>query len=133
MTSIINRLKYDFSEQDTPLKDVLTDVSNLLNSRIIRADITKFDQLNDSLLTYGLPNLSTYEKSSSQTVQYLQESIETTLMQHEPRLQGITIKAQLSAKNQIHFAIKATLMDDPEPIEINFGSIYNTASQTFES
>lgn len=133
MTSIINRLKHGYLEQDTSLKDVLTDVTNLLNTRIISADITKFDQLNDSLLSYGLPNLSTYEKSANQTIQYLQESIKTTLNHHEPRLQDITIRAQLSSKNQIHFAIKATLMEKPEPIEINFDSIYNTANQTFES
>ena len=133
MKSIVDRLKSNFSEQESCLADVLADVTNLLNSRIICADISKFDQLNNSLLTYGLPNLSTYEKSSNQTVQYLQESIETTLSQHEPRLKAVTIQARLSSKNQIHFAIKATLLEEPDPIEISFNSIYDTTNQTFES
>lgn len=103
------------------------DIEWLLNT--IRAPIgipASCPEANRSVLTYGLPDMSTLSLQNASDTNYLLDSIEQTIEWFEPRLKNVrvTTPSQITTASQtILFHVDALLMMDPAPERIAFDTV----------
>jgi type VI secretion system lysozyme-like protein len=132
--SIIDRLVGGTDTIIDLKQSVMQDLMNLLNAKIDTKLVATdhFNELNTSILTYGLPNFSLFETSSQNNMgEHIKQIIEKTLNRHEPRLKNINVTVTDIAKYSINFTINAAFMTDPEPINVQFDSKCQPDSQQF--
>ena len=108
------------------IDSVRRDLEDLLNTHRTVADIrTEFPQVEDSIVTYGLPDLTSYQSTKADIQRRVVKRIEQAIAQFEPRLQHVraTLIEELDAKQfKLKFEIRATLRVDPAP-EVSFVTI----------
>ena len=76
-------------------QEVMDDLEELLNTRA--TDTTAFEEyeaVSDSVLAYGLPDISTYSPSSENELAQLMQLIALTIRRFEPRLDPESIKVE---------------------------------------
>ena len=94
---------------------VLRDLVALLNCR--RTPILLSSPLDDSLLAYGLPDLTNARLDEESTREWLRESIAAAIRRFEPRLFDVKVAVDAvdSRDLRLRFRIEAMLRADPEP------------------
>ncbi len=113
---------------------VRRDLENLLNTRhrIMEPD-ENFEQLELSLLNYGLPDLATVNMSDIEKKQQFIDQFETILRTYEPRFKSVKISLHENTDNldrTVRFRIDATLYADPYPEVIVFDSVMEPVTRS---
>lgn len=127
--SLIDRLCSDNVDVKHAL---LRDLRNLLNTKLVDEVQSEYTELTNSLLNYGLHEFSQIEVAKNKVADFIKQKLAQTLQQHEPRLKNIIITPHKVDKQTINFNITATLLNEPDSIEIQFDSSYHPNIQQFD-
>jgi type VI secretion system protein ImpF len=107
-----------YSEKEM-MDAVREDLEDLLNTRISEVAIPpELTEVRDSIATYGLPDLSRYNGTSSEQSAELARVIATVIQRHEPRLKNVRVRVGRGtehASRSIRFNIEAALNVNPAP------------------
>jgi len=113
---------------------VRRDLEALLNSRHrTLSPPENFEQLQTSLLNYGLPDLATINIRSEESKEKFIRSLEKLLKDFEPRFKSIKItflENSDEVDRTLRFRVNATLYADPVPEVVVFDSIMEPISRT---
>lgn len=111
---------------DQMMDSVQRDLEDLLNTRDSDAGISEeYQELNHSILRYGLPDLTVFSALTPQQRDEIAQTLEAVVVRFEPRLRDV--RARLIEDNEgpaqtIRFRIEARLNVDPAP-EVAFDTI----------
>lgn len=115
---------------------VKRDLESLLNSRQTRPELGEnAEELETSMLTYGLPDFTSMGMSGVDEHQSLRRAVERTIEKFEPRLRHIEVSVvppKSSFERSLHLTINALLWIDPEPIPVTFDTVVETSIGTCE-
>jgi type VI secretion system protein ImpF len=114
---------------------VRRDLDNLLNSRNTFSDLSPdFVEAGQSVLTYGLPDLTAFAVSSVRDQNRLRQVIETIIRTFEPRLKNInvTLTPPSSTDRSLRMHVDARLVVDPSPEPIGFDIIVPVHTGKYE-
>jgi len=133
-----NKLDNPEKDQHQQLKElrnsVRRDLINLLNTRIrIIKPEEEYEELNLSLLNYGLPDLATINISNTMKRKSFTEDLEALLIEFEPRFKSVSVnylENMDSLDRTLRFRIDATLYADPSPEVVIFDSVLDPVSGT---
>jgi len=113
---------------------VRRDLETLLNTRCrIMSPPDELEQLEYSLLNYGLPDLATVNVLNLQKKKEFTLSLEKLLKDFEPRFKSVKVKFRENKDNTertMRFSIDAVLYADPYPETIIFDSILEPVTRT---
>ncbi len=114
---------------------VRRDLEWLLNTRAIAVPPPEeFQELKDSVYTYGLPDLSSLSADDPESRTRLMDYIARALEVFEPRLTSVYIgESQVTDERsrQVHFVIEAALKMDPSPEFVVFDTMLDLASRQY--
>ena len=115
------------------LKDaVRRDLEWLLNTRRIAEPAPpELEQVTASLYHYGLPDISSMSRDSSETRGRLAHLVEEAIATFEPRLSGVKVALVTNETNrfgELRFVIEGLLRMDPSPERISFDTLLQTSS-----
>jgi type VI secretion system protein ImpF len=113
---------------------VKRDLEWLLNSRQAVADLPDdLRQVERSLLTYGLPDLTATCLSNVADQELLRRTVEEAIRRFEPRLSRVrvAVEAGRDFDRSLRFRIDAMLNVEPEPEPISFDSVLQLATKMF--
>ena len=114
-------------------QSVRRDLENLLNTHLPWHDLPdEFEELEKSILNYGLPNFNSLSVSSEDQRQEFAKIIAAAIAQFETRLKNIGVVAVENtdpADRTLRLKIKALLYVEPELEPIAFQSVLEPASQ----
>jgi type VI secretion system protein ImpF len=102
---------------------VRRDLETLLNTRNAFDDLPgTFVEANQSILTYGLPDLSTFAVASVQDQHQLRRAVEAAIARFEPRLGGVsvTVVTGSTGPRSLSLRVNARLLVDPAPEPVSF-------------
>jgi type VI secretion system protein ImpF len=87
----------------------------------------------DSVLNYGLPDISNLSLGSPHDRDRLRRVLEEAVARFEPRLSGVrvTLEGSRDDERSLHFRIDATLDLEPEPEPITFDSVLQLQTKSF--
>lgn len=107
-------------------ESVRSDLESLLNTRICHVEpLKELSYLRDSLLNYGLPDISTVNLESTRHVNEFCHQIEETIRIYEPRIRDVNVSAYSKFDNTekfFRFRVKAVLIASPASEMIIFDS-----------
>lgn len=110
------------------------DLSVLLNTKRREEEIPEqFSEANQSLLTFGLPDFSSYSLKSPSDRNRLRRAIETAIRRFEPRLEKVTVTVDEPDETSaaLHFRVDALLRVDPAPEPVSFETLLQPESSHF--
>ncbi len=113
---------------------VKRDLENLLNTRYrMQSPPEDFQELEFSVLNYGLPDLATVNIADIERKRAFTKNLEKTLRTFEPRFKSVKV-VHLDNKDTtdrtLRFRIDATLHADPAPEVIIFDSVLDPVFRT---
>ena len=112
------------------------DLEWLLNTRQIPGGAPEsYEELEQSLYGYGLPDVTNLSASSTRDRNRLLRMLETTIATFEPRLSGVKVAIVDSAANsgrQLRFQIEGLLLMDPAPELISFDTVLQLSSGEYQ-
>jgi type VI secretion system protein ImpF len=107
------------------LDAVRADLEELLNTRRTTSDVpAEFEEVRDSIVTYGLPDLVQFNGVSQDGCAQLARAIAEVVSRNEPRLTRVkvtVVRGQTDARS-VRFHIDAALNVDPAP-EVGFETV----------
>lgn len=113
---------------------VRRDLENLLNARFrMMEPDSNFQELQTSLLNYGLPDLATVNITDIEKKKEFTRYLEKVLREYEPRFKSVKVTYQDNKDNvdrTLRFRVNATLYADPAPEVVVFDSILEPVSRT---
>ncbi|HMF47238.1 MAG TPA: type VI secretion system baseplate subunit TssE [Candidatus Saccharimonadales bacterium] len=114
---------------------VARDLETLLNTRqeILQALPDEFAEVNNSLLTYGLPDLSSFSLDSEDDRGRVRRVIEQAIANCEPRLERVQVILHAPRENErgLRFRIDALLRVDPAPEPVTFDAMLQLNTQQY--
>jgi type VI secretion system protein ImpF len=114
---------------------VRRDIEWLLNTiRVTEAPPGLFE-LNKSLYTFGIPDISSMSLETPQDAQRLLRGLERAISQFEPRLSNVRVTSpeKISRKRMyIEFHIEALLLIDPLPERLSFDTVFEVARGAYK-
>jgi type VI secretion system protein ImpF len=113
---------------------VRRDLEWLLNTRQ-PLDMPSQEQLQNSLLVYGLPDISSMALSSLKDRQRLTQSIEDAIQLFEPRLANVRVTLASAGGDklpQLRFVIEGMLRVDPSPEPVSFDTLLELSSREYK-
>ena len=116
-------------------QSVRRDIEWLLNTRCHTMEATEgLKELSESLFTYGLPDFSNMSDKNTNDHKILQNAIENSIRNFEPRLQDVVVKAEPidSLQRMMRFRIEARLKVDPVPEPVTFDTLLQLGSGQYE-
>lgn len=143
LPSIIDRLIEPRGEEvtDTRMRgqtvreleeSVRRDLQDLLNTRRSATEGFPEDtELSRSLLTFGLPELTTFDPTVPDQRRNLQAIIETTICKFEPRLMDVHVKsisADAASGRGLRMCVEALLRVSPAPVPITFDTLVKSGT-----
>lgn len=112
---------------------VQRDLQNLMNTRVrfVSPD-PQLKDLQDSIVNYGLPDLTSQQLSSKQGKQDFAAWIERTIRRYEPRFKKVSVTPLETERDGtgIAFRVEAVLYADPAPEDVSFDSTIDPMTQT---
>jgi type VI secretion system protein ImpF len=113
---------------------VRRDLENLLNTRYrVIEPPEEYEELDQSLLNYGLPDLATVNIIDTAKKKAFILSLERILKKFEPRFKSVNITYLENAEandRTVKFRINATLYADPLPEIVVFDSVLEPVTRT---
>lgn len=118
------------------LDGVHRDLEQLLNTRYrVNAWPPDLDELEHSLVNYGIPDFAGVNMSSPAEREAFRNMVEDAIRLHEPRFLRVQVKLidnQDRLDRTIRFKIDAIVKADPEPAEVQFDSRVDSNSRRIE-
>lgn len=113
------------------------DLDWLLNTRRSGEPVPEgFVELRGSLHDYGLEDISSMSRDSSETRQRLVRNIEEAIVDFEPRLGSVHVSLvdedDDPTRREVHFLIEAMLRVDPSPEPVVFDTVLEVASGEYQ-
>ena len=111
---------------------VARDLAWLLNTRVWLpyddADLRGLDEASESILTYGIPDLSTFSWDNALDRRKIASIVEKVIRTFEPRLLGRSVKVEIlptesTADFSVKLRIEAILQVDPISEHVAFDSV----------
>lgn len=144
--SILDRLLDDEPHNQTELdpgqhqlikqlrNSVRRDLESLLNTRYhIMQPPDEFQEVDKSLLNYGLPDLATINISDAKKRDQFTASLQKTLIDYEPRFKSVKvsyIENKDDTDRTLRFRIDAVIYADPLPQVVVFDSILESVTRS---
>jgi len=94
-----------------------------------------FSELQDSLFTYGLPDINSIRLQGSQDETRLLRALEEAVERFEPRLTRVKVIPLQPLTKQAHalrFQIEGLLMIDPAPEQVSFDTVLEVSRGAYE-
>ena len=114
---------------------VARDVEALLNSRqeTLEELPSEFVEVNRSLVTYGLPDLTSLSLLSQDDRNRIRRAVEQAINIFEPRLQRVRVALETARENDrgLRFRIDALLRVDPVPKPVTFDALLQLSTQQY--
>lgn len=110
------------------------DLSALLNTKRREEEIPEtFTEANRSLMTYGLPDFSSYGLKSEAAQNRLRRAIEAAIRRFEPRLEKVTVTLEPSQETDraLRFRVDAFLRIEPASEPVTFETLLQPESGQF--
>jgi type VI secretion system protein ImpF len=114
---------------------VRRDLEWLLNTRQPLEAAPEGSQLERSLFSYGLPDVTSMSISSLKDRQRLTEAIEQALVKFEPRIANVRVTLLSTGAENIpvlRFLIEGLLRLDPSPEPVRFDTLLDMASKEYK-
>jgi type VI secretion system protein ImpF len=114
---------------------VRRDLENLLNSRNTFTDLSPdFVEAGQSVLTYGLPDITAFAISGERDQNRLRQVIEVIIRTFEPRLKNInvTLTPPSSTDRSLRLHLDARLVVDPSPEPISLDIVMPVHTGKYE-
>ncbi len=115
-------------------KAVKRDLEWILNSRQILVDVPPgLSHVEESLVTFGLPDFTHASLSTADDQDRLRRTIERAIARFEPRLSDVNV-ALIELREfdrSLRFRIDATLKVEPKPEPITFDSLLQLPTKAF--
>jgi type VI secretion system protein ImpF len=114
---------------------VARDVEALLNSRqeTLKELPAEFVEVNRSLVTYGLPDLTSLSLLNKDDRNRIRRAVEEAIVQFEPRLLRVRVALEAPRDHDrgLRFRIDALLRVDPAPEPVTFDAVLQLATQQY--
>ena len=144
LPSLLDRL-IEYGENETPAdlsqrgqslsemqESVRRDLQDLLNTRQSTLETYADDtELAQSVLTYGLPDMTTLNPTVVDQRRLLQQTVEQTIRRFEPRLMEVRVTAAtVDAKSGrgLRLNVEALLRVAPAPLPVSFDTVVEPGS-----
>lgn len=114
---------------------VKRDLEWLLNTRKPPLpELSSRPAVRDTVINYGLPDISSLGLSSSSDQRALRQAIEVSLRVFEPRLMNVhvTLESSDTVDRRLRFHIEGSMNMDPAPEEIAFDTVLELASGEYK-
>ncbi len=115
-------------------KGVRRDIEWLLNSRQ-PVEAAHGKETEQSLYTYGLPDLSSFSMSSIRDRQALTKAIEETISKFEPRIGNLRVSLVTQGDQRVQslrFVLDGILRMDPSPEPVTFDTVLDLTSGEYK-
>ncbi len=117
-------------------QEVRRDLEWLLNSRSTPLDIPQgFEALEQSVIRYGLPDLTSLNLANPKERERFQEVLASVIRDFEPRLDQVEVRLKeqelTGGRRQVHYRIEAVLKLRPTPRSVVFDTVLELGSKTF--
>jgi type VI secretion system protein ImpF len=114
---------------------VARDVEALLNSRqeALEELPAEFVEVNRSLVTYGLPDLTSLSLLNKDDRNRIRRAVEQAIIQFEPRLLRVRVALEAPREHDrgLRFRIDALLRVDPAPEPVTFDAVLQLNTQQY--
>jgi type VI secretion system protein ImpF len=144
LPSLLDRL-IEYGENETPVdlgsrgqslsemqESVRRDLQDLLNTRQSATEMYPADaELAQSVLSYGLPDLTTLNPTVGDQRRLLQQTVEQTIRRFEPRLMEVrvtTAAVDPSSGRGLRLNVEALLKVAPAPLPVSFDTVVQPGS-----
>ena len=110
------------------------DLSALLNTKRREEEIPEeFAEVNRSLLTFGLPDFSSYSLKNPSDQIRLRRALESAIRRFEPRLEKVTVTLETPMETDpaLRFRVDAMLRIEPFPEPVSFETLLQPESGHF--
>jgi type VI secretion system protein ImpF len=114
---------------------VRRDLESLMNTRRILEEAPEScKELQRSVHSYGLPDLSSMSLFSTIDQSVMLKAIEAAIAIYEPRLARpkVVLRPVTEATRTVHFVIEGLLRIDPEPEAVVFDTVLELSSGTYQ-
>ena len=112
------------------------DLEWLLNTRRTPEPAPEgFPELQHSVYSYGLPDITSLAAESVAARDWLRRPVEETVALFEPRLSGVRVAvdtAEQEGRRELRFIIDGLLRMEPNPEQVVFDTVLEVTSATFE-
>ena len=117
-------------------QSVRRDLENLLNTRWrCKSFPPEFDELETSLMNYGIPDLTNANLGVAQNREEFRRIIERAIRRFEPRFKSVNVHLVASTDRfdrTMRFRIEAMLHAEPAPEPVTFDSAVEPTTFTFK-
>jgi type VI secretion system protein ImpF len=125
------------SEREAHIASVARDLEWLLNTlRTPGIDWESYEELPRSTYGYGLPDLTSVSRDSSNAKNQLLRNVEDVIERFEPRLRDVHVEMQESEgeqfRRELRFVVKGTLLMDPSPQRLQFNGLLDYVNGAYE-
>ena len=114
---------------------VARDLEALLNSRqqTLEELPSEFVEVSRSLVTYGLPDLTSLSLLSEDDRRRILQAVENAITAFEPRLLHVRVRLEAPRERDrgLHFRIDALLRVDPAPEPVTFDAVLQLNTQQY--
>lgn len=116
---------------------VARDLESLLNTRCLVVDgelLEGYAQARNSLLSFGITDLSSLSLHDPDDRLFLRDSIRKTIERHEPRLTKVRVRLDLAkdAVRVLRFRVDALLRVHPSKPPVTFDALLHLSSNTYQ-
>jgi len=89
------------------------------------------DELQQSLINYGIPDFATTSVASPEGQRKFQDLVTAAIKSHEPRFLNVSVEIVETddAGRSLHFRIQGELHAEPEPAHVAFDSLLDPSDQ----
>ena len=116
-------------------KSVARDLEALLNSRqeTLQELPSEFKEVSRSLLTYGLPDFTSFSLLTQEDRLRIRRSVEDAINRFEPRLLRVRVALEAPREHDrgLRFRIDAFLRVDPSPEPVTFDAVLQMNTQQY--
>ena len=116
-------------------RSVARDLEALLNSRqeTLQELPSEFREVSRSLLTYGLPDFTSFSLLTQEDRLRIRRSVEDAINRFEPRLSRVRVALEAPREHDrgLRFRIDAFLRVDPSPEPVTFDAVLQMNTQQY--
>jgi type VI secretion system protein ImpF len=116
-------------------RSVARDLEALLNSRqeTLQEVPSEFKEVSRSLLTYGLPDFTSFSLLTQEDRSRIRRSVEDAINRFEPRLLRVRVALEAPREHDrgLRFRIDAFLRVDPSPEPVTFDAVLQMNTQQY--
>lgn len=119
-------------------QSLMRDLEALLNTRQTAQRLTRDApdaEIAQSVLTYGLPDLTSFAATSDDARETLRWAVEEAIHRFEPRLVNVRVvlrEPESKFDRTLRLTVEAWLAMDPEPVPVQFDTVVEPSSGVYK-